>query len=65
MEHVIDTIKARGLFDNWTDPGVYDLLKTPQTVYGGFDPSADSLQAGNLVAIMNLCHYQRAGQPRP
>ena len=61
MEHVIDTIKARGLFDNWTDPGVYDLLKTPQTVYGGFDPSADSLQAGNLVAIMNLCHYQRAG----
>ena len=61
MEHVIDTIKARGLFDNWTDPGVYDLLKEPQTVYGGFDPSADSLQAGNLVAIMNLCHYQRAG----
>ena len=61
MEHVIDTLKARGLFDNWTDPGVYDLLKTPQTVYGGFDPSADSLQAGNLVAIMNLCHYQRAG----
>ncbi len=61
MEHVIDTLKARGLFDNWTDPGVYDLLRTPQTVYGGFDPSADSLQAGNLVAIMNLCHYQRAG----
>ncbi|MBR1608241.1 MAG: tyrosine--tRNA ligase [Kiritimatiellae bacterium] len=61
MEHVIDTLKARGLFDNWTDPGVYDLLKTPQTVYCGFDPSADSLQAGNFVAIMNLCHYQRAG----
>ena len=61
MEHVIDTLKARGLFENWTDPGVYDLLKTPQTVYCGFDPSADSLQAGNFVAIMNLCHYQRAG----
>ena len=59
--NVIDTLKARGLFENWTDPGVYDLLDAPQTVYGGFDPSADSLQAGNLVAIMNLCHYQRAG----
>ena len=33
MEHVIDTIKARGLFDNWTDPGVYDLLKTNQFRY--------------------------------
>ena len=61
MTHVIDTLKARGLFENWTDPGVYDLLKAPQTVYCGFDPSADSLQAGNFVAIMNLCHYQRAG----
>ena len=61
MEHVIDTLKARGLFENWTDPGVYDLLKEPQTVYCGFDPSADSLQAGNVVAIMTLCHYQRAG----
>ena len=61
MEHVIDTLKARGLFENWTDPGVYDLLKEPQTVYCGFDPSADSLQAGNFVAIMTLCHYQRAG----
>ena len=61
MEHVIDTLKSRGLFDNWTDPGVYDLLKTPTAVYCGFDPSADSLQAGNFVAIMNLCHYQRAG----
>ena len=61
MEHVIDTLKARGLFENWTDPGVYDLLKEPQTVYCGFDPSSDSLQAGNFFAIMTLCHYQRAG----
>ncbi len=61
MDNVIDSLKARGLFENWTDPGVYDLLKTPQTVYCGFDPSADSLQAGNFVAIMTLCHYQRAG----
>ena len=61
MENVIDTLKARGLFDNWTGPGAYDLLKNPAVVYCGFDPSADSLQAGNFVAIMTLCHYQRAG----
>ncbi len=59
--NVIDTLKSRGLFDNWTDAGVYDLLNAPTAVYCGFDPSADSLQAGNFAAIMNLCHYQRAG----
>lgn len=59
--NVIDTLKSRGLFDNWTDAGVYDLLQSPTAVYCGFDPSADSLQAGNFAAIMNLCHYQRAG----
>jgi len=61
MENVIDTLKARGLFENWTSPDLYDALKQPMTLYAGFDPSADSLQAGNFVAIMTLCHYQRAG----
>ncbi|NLB68672.1 MAG: tyrosine--tRNA ligase [Lentisphaerae bacterium] len=61
MENVIDTLRARGLFDNWTNPELYETLKKPATLYAGFDPSADSLQAGNFVAIMTLCHYQRAG----
>jgi len=61
MENVIDTLKARGLFDNWTSPDLYGALAKPMTLYAGFDPSADSLQAGNFVAIMTLCHYQRAG----
>jgi tyrosyl-tRNA synthetase len=30
-------------------------------VYAGFDPTSDSLQVGNLVAIIALCHFQRAG----
>lgn len=59
--HIIETLKARGLFDNWTSPNLYSALEQPLTLYGGFDPSADSLQAGNFVAIMTLCHYQRAG----
>ncbi len=61
MANVIDTLKARGLFDNWTNPDLYGALDKPITLYAGYDPSADSLQAGNFVAIMTLCHYQRAG----
>jgi len=30
-------------------------------VYAGFDPTSESLQAGNYVAIMALCHFQRCG----
>ncbi len=59
--NIIDTLKERGLFDNWTNPAVYEELNKPMTIYCGFDPSADSLQAGNFVAIQTLCHFQRAG----
>ena len=59
--NVLDTLKERGLFDNVTDSGLYKELDSPMSLYCGFDPSADSLQAGNFVAIMALCHYQRAG----
>lgn len=33
----------------------------PQTIYAGFDPTADSLHVGNLAVIMLLLHSQRAG----
>lgn len=35
--------------------------KAPQTVYAGFDPTADSLHVGNLAILMMLLHSQRAG----
>lgn len=39
-----------------------DLLRSgPQTVYCGFDPTADSLHAGNLLAIIGLMHFRAAG----
>ncbi|KAK7117164.1 hypothetical protein R3I94_022658 [Phoxinus phoxinus] len=39
-----------------------DLLRSgPQTVYCGFDPTADSLHAGNLLAIIGLMHFRSAG----
>ena len=43
-------------------PGTKELLNR-QVVKGyiGFDPTADSLGVGNLVQIMTLLHFQRAG----
>lgn len=41
---------------------VTDLLNaSPQTVYAGFDPTADSLHVGNLLILINLLHWQRGG----
>lgn len=34
---------------------------SPQTIYAGFDPTADSLHIGNLLVIMGLLHCQRNG----
>lgn len=31
-------------------------------VYAGFDPTASSLHIGNLLVLMKLMHWQRAGQ---
>lgn len=58
---LIDELKARGLVEALTDPEIEKALETPMTVYCGFDPSARSLQAGNLVSIMVLRRFQQAG----
>jgi tyrosyl-tRNA synthetase len=58
---LIDELKARGLVEALTDPEIEKGLEKPLTVYCGFDPSARSLQAGNLVSIMVLKRFQEAG----
>ena len=58
---LFEELSARGLVEATTDPAIAKLLETPQTVYCGFDPSAASLQAGNLVSIMMLRRLQLAG----
>ncbi|XP_057666686.1 tyrosine--tRNA ligase, mitochondrial [Diorhabda carinulata] len=41
---------------------VTDLLNSRyQTVYAGFDPTANSLHVGNLLVLVNLLHWQRGG----
>ena len=52
---------ARGLVQAVSDPEIEKMLETPQTIYCDFDPSASSLQAGNLVSIMMLRRLQLAG----
>jgi tyrosyl-tRNA synthetase len=43
-------------------PGTDALLEREVvTGYIGFDPTADSLGVGNLVQVMTLLHFQRAG----
>jgi len=61
MANVLDILEERHLLDAVTNDEVRDALESPVAVYAGFDPSSDSLQAGNFVTIMALAHYQRCG----
>ncbi len=58
----IEELKWRGLVKDVTDfEGLVEALKTSQTVYCGFDPTADSLHVGHLQQIILLRRYQQAG----
>lgn len=58
----IDELKWRGLVKDVTDlEGLTERLKTPATVYCGFDPTADSLHVGHMQQIMLLKRYQEQG----
>ena len=59
--NLFEDLKARGLIEALTDPEIEKSLEKPLTLYCGFDPSARSLQAGNLVSIMVLKRFQQAG----
>lgn len=57
----IDELKWRGMLHD-VMPGTEELLnKGMVRGYIGFDPTSDSLGVGNLVQIMTLLHFQRAG----
>lgn len=61
MANIIDVLKERGFIENLTSDGISKLTEKPTRVYCGFDPTADSLHLGNLVAIMGLAWFQRFG----
>jgi tyrosyl-tRNA synthetase len=61
MTHLLDELAWRGLLQDQT-PGLRDrLARGPITGYVGFDPTAPSLQVGNLIPIVLLAHLQRSG----
>jgi tyrosyl-tRNA synthetase len=59
----IDVLRARGFVQDITDePGLRERMAAgPITFYVGFDPTAASLHAGNLVGMMAMAWLQRCG----
>jgi tyrosyl-tRNA synthetase len=61
MKNFIEELKWRGMLHD-VMPGTEEMLSNGITKgYIGFDPTADSLGVGNLVQVMMLLHFQRAG----
>jgi tyrosyl-tRNA synthetase len=62
-EHILDELSWRGLIAQSTDLDALrkDLDSGPLTLYAGFDPTAPSLHAGNLVPLLMLRRFQKAG----
>ena len=63
MQDIIQELTWRGLVHQMTSPDTVAawLMEKPRTVYIGFDPTADSLHVGHLVALMNLRRFQQFG----
>ena len=60
--NLIEDLEYRGLIKDFSNKEkVTELLKTPQTIYCGFDPSASSMHIGNFVMISLLMRFQQAG----
>jgi tyrosyl-tRNA synthetase len=62
-EHILDELSWRGLIAQSTDLEALrrELDAGPVTLYCGFDPTAPSLHAGNMIPLLGLTRFQRAG----
>ena len=60
---LIKSLRWRGLIHQCTDEA--ELIKRlgsgPQSIYIGFDPTADSLHIGSMMQLMMLRRFQQAG----
>ena len=63
LPDVLAELRWRGLVHQTTDDEKLPvwLMEKPRTLYAGFDPTADSLHVGHLVALMILRRFQLAG----
>jgi tyrosyl-tRNA synthetase len=61
MSDLVAELQWRGFVHHATPDLAAYLAGGRRTVYCGFDPTAPSLQLGNLMPILLLRHFQRAG----
>jgi tyrosyl-tRNA synthetase len=63
VNDLLDDLTWRGLVaQTASEDRLNELLESGgQTVYCGFDPTADSLHIGHLVPLLTLARFQRAG----
>ena len=63
MASLLNALDKRGLVAQASDRQGFDehLSAGSRVVYAGFDPTAPSLQAGNLVTLLMLRRFQRQG----
>src|SRR5438128_4458228 len=60
--NVLEELDWRGLIGDCTDRKELNTqITAPLTLYCGFDPTADSLHAGNLVPLLGLRRFQLLG----
>lgn len=60
---IVEELQWRGLLSDCTDlENLQSRLNSgAMTLYAGFDPTADSLHVGNLVPLIALSRFQKAG----
>jgi tyrosyl-tRNA synthetase len=61
IKNFVEELIWRGMIHTVMPGAEEHLMESMRSAYVGFDPTADSLHIGNLVPIMLLAHYQRAG----
>ncbi|PYP37298.1 MAG: tyrosine--tRNA ligase [Gemmatimonadetes bacterium] len=61
MTDVLKALEWRGFVHQATPALAAHFAKGPVTAYCGFDPTAPSLQLGNVMPLMLLANLQRAG----
>jgi len=61
--NILEELQWRGLLADCTDPVALGkrIGEGPITLYGGFDPTAESLHVGNLVPLLGLRRFQLQG----
>ncbi len=59
---LLNELRWRGLiYDIINEEELRERLKTPITLYCGFDPTADSMHIGSLLPIVTLLRFHKAG----